>query len=89
MRPSDPNYLCNLDRLLDAITPKVSMRQLDSTSVKDFFKEFRKTNVFGLRVEMLNEQTLKSEIFIFTPTLSSLVLSYTKPKSSANEIDNQ
>ena len=35
--------------------------------------------MFGLRVELLNEQTLQSEIFTFTPTLSSLVLSYSKP----------
>jgi len=47
--------------------------------VKDFFKAFRQTSVFGLRVELLNEQTLESELYTFTPTLSSLVLSYTKP----------
>ena len=32
-------------------------------------------------MELLNEQTLQSELFTFTPTLSSLVLSYTKPVS--------
>ena len=47
--------------------------------MKDFFKAFHKTSVFGLRVELLNEQTLESELYTFTPTLSSLVLSYTKP----------
>ena len=81
MPPEDPNYLSNLDRLLEAITPRVPPDQLESTSIKDFFKAFRQTSVFGLRVELLNEQTLQSELFTFTPTLSSLVLSYTKPVS--------
>ena len=79
MPPEDPNYLSNLDRLLEAITPRVPLTQLESTSIKDFFKAFRQTSVFGLRVELLNEQTLQSELFTFTPTLSSLVLSYSKP----------
>ena len=35
--------------------------------------------VICLRVELLNEQTLESELFTSSPTLSSLVLSYTKP----------
>ena len=56
--PEDPNYLCNLDRLLEAITPCVSVGQLETTSVKDFFRAFRKTSVFGLRVELLNELNL-------------------------------
>ena len=79
MPPSDANYFSNLDRILEAITPRVTLDQLESTSIKDFFKAFRQTSVFGLRVELLNEQTLQSELFTFTPTLSSLVLSYTKP----------
>lgn len=41
--------------------------------------------MFGLRVELLNEQTLQSELFTFTPTLSSLVLSYTKPDSESEK----
>ena len=41
--------------------------------------------MFGLRVELLNEQTLQSELFTFTPTLSSLVLSYTKPDSEGEK----
>ena len=45
----------------------------------EFFKAFKRSSVFGLRVELLNEQTLESELFTFSPTLSSLVLSYTKP----------
>lgn len=45
----------------------------------EFFKAFKRSSVFGLRVELLNEQTLESEIFTFSPSLSSLVLSYTKP----------
>jgi len=77
--PEDPNYFSNLDRLLEAITPRVSLKQLDVTSVTDFFKSFKRSSVFGLRVELLNEMTLEAELFTFTPTLSSLVLSYTKP----------
>jgi len=52
--------------------------------VKDFFKAFYKASVFGLRVELLNEQTLESELYTFTPTLSSLILSYTKPMVSSD-----
>ena len=72
--------MSNLDRLLEAITLRVTSHQLPQTSVKEFFKAFRQASVFGLRVELLNEQTLQSELFTFTPTLSSLVLSYTKPQ---------
>ena len=79
MPPEDPNYLSNLDRLLEAITPRVSCRQLETSTVHEFFKAFKRSSVFGLRVELLNEQTLESELFTFSPTLSSLVLSYTKP----------
>ena len=81
--PEDPNYLSNLDRFLEAITPRVSSRQLENTSVHEFFKAFKRSSVFGLRVELLNEQTLQSELFTFQPTLSSLVLSYTKPMLDA------
>ena len=77
--PEDPNYSSNLDRLLEAITPTVSTDQLNATSIKEFFKAFRKTSVYGLRVELLNELNLQTELFTFTPTLSSLVLSYHKP----------
>jgi len=49
-------------------------------SVKDFFKAFKRTSVLGLRVELLNESTMGSEIVTFIPTLSSLVLSYNKPQ---------
>ena len=83
MPPEDPNYLSNLDRFLEAITPRVSSRQLENTSVHEFFKAFKRSSVFGLRVELLNEQTLQSELFTFQPTLSSLVLSYTKPMLDA------
>ena len=55
MPPEDPNYLSNLDRLLEAITPRVSGRQLKTSSVHDFFKAFKRSSVFGLRVELLNE----------------------------------
>lgn len=47
--------------------------------MKAFFKAFKRASVFGLRVELLNEQTLEPEILTFTPTLSSLILSYVKP----------
>ena len=77
--PEDSNYFSNLDRLLEAVTPRVSPKQLEFTSVKDFFKAFRQSSVFGLRVELLNEQTLETELCTFIPTLSSLVLSYNKP----------
>lgn len=77
--PEDPNYLSNLDRLLAAITPKVSPAALETTSVKGFLKSLKLASLYGLRVELLNEQSLNSEVFTFTPTLSSLVLSYTKP----------
>ena len=53
--PEDPNYFSNLDRLLEAITPRVSTEQLERTTVKDFFKAFKHASVFGLRVELLNE----------------------------------
>ena len=79
MPPEDPNYACNLDRFLEAITPKVTLEKLRSTSVKDFFGAFKQSSVFGLKVEMLNELTLESELYTFVPTLSSLVLSYNKP----------
>ena len=39
--PEDPNYMSNLDRLLEAMTPRVASHQLHQTSVKDFFKAFR------------------------------------------------
>ena len=81
--PEDPNYFSNLDRLLEAITPRVSCKQLETTSVADFFKAFKRSSVFGLRIEMLNEQSLESELFTFTPTLSSLVLSYTRLMSES------
>ena len=83
--PEDPNYMSNLDRLLEAMTPRVASNQLPSTSLKEFFKAFRQISVYGLRVELLNEQTLQSELFTFTPTLSSLVLSYTKPADATSK----
>ena len=85
MPPEDPNYACNFDRFLEAITPKVTMKQLEETSIKDFFNSYKNASVFGLKVEFLNEQTLESELYTFIPTLSSLVLSYNKPdKDAAN-----
>ena len=66
---------------MEAITPKVILDKLRKTSVKEFFSAFKQSSVFGLKVEMLNELTLESELYTFVPTLSSLVLSYNKPHS--------
>ena len=85
MPPEDPNYACNFDRFLEAITPKVSLQQLEKTTLKEFFNAYKNASVFGLKVEFLNEQTLESELYTFIPTLSSLVLSYNKPSKDAKD----
>ena len=74
--PEDPNYQSNIDLFLQAITPKISEQVLSNCSVSKFFKAFKQSSVLGLKVELLNEQNLKSQIFTFFPTLSSLVLSF-------------
>ena len=55
MPPEDPNYACNFDRFLEAITPKVSLQHLEKTTLKEFFNAFKNASVFGLKVEFLNE----------------------------------
>ena len=85
MPPEDPNYACNFDRFLEAITPKVSLQQLEKTTLKEFFNSYKNASVFGLKAEFLNEQTLESELYTFIPTLSSLVLSYNKPSKVAKD----
>jgi len=55
MHPEDANNACNFDRFMDAITPKISLRQLESTTLKEFFLAYKESSVFGLKVEFLNE----------------------------------
>ena len=85
MHPEDPNNACNFDRFMDAITPRISLKQLEQTTLKEFFNSYKNASVFGLKVEFLNEQTLESELYTFVPTLSSLVLSYNKPDKDEKE----
>jgi len=76
--PEDPNYKCNFDRLMEALTVKVSKDMLRKMKLKDFFAHFQYAAIFGVRAELLNEQTLQPEIYTFLPTLSSIFLDYTK-----------
>ena len=55
MAPEDPNYKCNLDILLAAMTAKVSIDSLKDTFFTDFFESYKETSIFGLKVELLNE----------------------------------
>ena len=76
--PEDPNYKCNFDRVLEALTIRVSGEELKGLRLKDFFGFFMSVSVFGARVELLNEQTLQPEVYTFLPTLSSIFLSYSR-----------
>lgn len=56
--PEDPNYKCNFDRILEALTIKVTTEELSGLKLKEFFDGFMSVSLFGARVELLNEQTL-------------------------------
>lgn len=48
-------------------------------TMQKFFAAMKEVSILGLKVELLNEQTLGSEVFTFLPSLSSLYLAYNKP----------
>jgi hypothetical protein len=61
---------------LDAVTVKIAENELSRTTIPKFFDSMREVSLLGLNIELLNEQTLASEVFTFIPYLSSLYLSY-------------
>jgi hypothetical protein len=84
--PEDPNYKCNFDRVLEALTIKVSTDELRELKLKGFFDMFLSVSIFGARVELLNEQTLKPEVQTFLPTLSSMYLEYNRQVKKRSSI---
>lgn len=78
----DPNQRSNLDRLIGAITAKDLLSSCSKrsgrakTDLESYFEAYREASIMGLRVELLNEMTLGSEIFTFLPSLSAIYLSY-------------
>lgn len=72
----DPHQRCNLDRFLDASTNKILIGQ--ECSFKQFFESYSEVSMFGLQVELFNEETCEAEVYTYMPTLSSLSLTYHK-----------
>ena len=78
----EPSYKTNLDRFLDAVMFKVTPQELENMTLQDFFATMHEASILGLKIELLNEQTLASEVFTFMPSISSLYLAYRQDVSN-------
>jgi len=50
-----------------------------------FFDTMKEVSILGLKVELLNERTLGSEVFTFLPSLSSIYLAYATPMKPSKQ----
>jgi len=55
---------------------KLSEVDLAQMTLLNFFDTMKEVSILGLKVELLNERTLGSEVFTFLPSLSSIYLAY-------------